>query len=91
MGGHGWNAAPLDPMIKRPLSITVIGWLFITVGTIALGYHLLPQHIQEVRSQLIWICVIRGAAVVGGVFMLYRFNWARWLLVVWGRVVTCPN
>ena len=29
------------------------------------------------------IPVVRLLALVAGVFMLYGFNWARWLLVVW--------
>ena len=59
------------------------------VGVIALLYHLLPQHIAEVREKrpveygLVWVCFVRILAVLGGVFMLYGFNWARWLLVVW--------
>ena len=43
-------------MNKRPRSITVISWIFIAFGSIAL------------------LC---------GMFMLYGFNWARWLLVIW--------
>lgn len=66
-------------MNKRPRSITVISWIFIAVGIIALVYHLLPPF----ESGLVWVCFVRLLAVVGGVFMLCGFNWARWLLVVW--------
>jgi hypothetical protein len=74
---------------KRPLSITVIGWVFIAVGSIALGYHLQPQHTAEFRAhpslenELIWVCLVRVLAIVSGVFMLRGWNWARWLLVMW--------
>jgi|SRR5947207_6311264 len=76
-------------MNNRPLSITVIGWVFIAVGCVALGYHLLPQHIDELKgpgtpaTALVLICLIRALAIVGGVFLLRGFNWARWLVVGW--------
>src|SRR5262249_10626010 len=76
-------------MNKRPRSVTVISWLFIGVGVIALTYHLVPQHIAEVKThasignELVWVCLVRLLAIVAGVFMLLGFNWARWLLVVW--------
>jgi len=71
-------------MNKRPLSITIISWLFIAVGAFALGYHLLPQHIGELKGQLLlWVYLVRVLAIISGVFMLRGFNWARWLLVVW--------
>jgi hypothetical protein len=76
-------------MKKRPLSVTVISWVFIAVGIVALIYHLLPDHIHELKGQtafppeLLWVCLVRMIAVVCGVFMLRGLNWARWLLVVW--------
>jgi hypothetical protein len=76
-------------MKKRPLSVTVISWLFIGVGTVALIYHLLPEQIHEPKGQttfpteLLWVSLVRMIAVVCGVFMLYGLNWARWLLIVW--------
>ena len=76
-------------MHKRPTSITVISWIFIAFGSIVLLFGLLPsvdttvaQRIAELRGH--WIVhVSRMVAVLCGVFMLYGFNWARWLLVVW--------
>lgn len=76
-------------MIKRPRSITVISWLFIAFGCVSLLASLLPlvntsaaQLIAELKTQWM-IHVVRLLAVVSGVFMLYGYNWARWLLVVW--------
>jgi hypothetical protein len=80
-------------MSKRPRSVTVISWIFIAFGGIALLTSLLPklpgaeEHIAEFRSQhpvqyaLIYVGPI--LAVICGVFMLRGCNWARWLLVVW--------
>lgn len=76
-------------MSKRPRSITVISWLFITVGSISLLVGLLPnvnttaaQRIVELKTHW-YVHLSRMLAIVSGVFMLYGFNWARWLLVVW--------
>ena len=76
-------------MNKRPRSITIISWIFIALGSIALISGLLPfvnttaaQRIAEFKAH--WMVhVSRILAFVSGVFMLYGFNWARWLLVVW--------
>jgi hypothetical protein len=75
--------------MKRPRSITIISWLFIVLGSIGFLSSLLPyidatsaQRLTEFKVHWI-VYVARIAAVVSGVFMLYGFNWARWLLVVW--------
>jgi hypothetical protein len=76
-------------MDKRPRSITIIGWLFIVFGSISLLSGLVPfgditlaQRLAELKGH--WMVhLLRLAAIVSGVFMLYGFNWARWLLVVW--------
>lgn len=77
-------------MNKRPLALTIIGWLFIVTGGIGLVYHVteidlqhqFPVH-QEPFDWPMWICFVRFLAVLGGVFLLKGFNWARWLLVAW--------
>ena len=76
-------------MHKRPRSITIISWLFIAVGIIALLYHLVPHHMpagneqRPIEPDIVWVCLVRALAVLCGVFMLRGHNWARWLLVVW--------
>jgi len=77
-------------MTERPTSITLISWTFVAFGGIALLTGLtgladpaaaerIAQHPGE-----FWLTqAIRILAVVSGVFMLYGFSWARWLLVVW--------
>jgi hypothetical protein len=76
-------------MNKRPRSITIISWFFIAFCSIGLLSSLLPyvdttnaQRLAELKSH--WIVhIARLLGVLSGVFMLYGFNWARWLLVVW--------
>ncbi|HEU4769186.1 MAG TPA: hypothetical protein VFS77_17510 [Pyrinomonadaceae bacterium] len=76
-------------MKERPLSITLISWLFIISGSIALVSALLPiigatpaQIVAEFKTH--WMVhLLRLASIVSGLFMLRGHNWARWLLVVW--------
>jgi hypothetical protein len=81
-------------MNKRPLSITLIAWLFILTGGIGSFSLLLSavtgtaaQSGSEANSQygyeFVCILVIRLLALIGGLFLLRARNWARWLLIVW--------
>jgi hypothetical protein len=73
----------------RPLSITIISWVFIIFGAIALISGLLPlmsattaQRVADFKSH--WMVHLsRLAQIVGGLFMLRGHNWARWLMVAW--------
>ena len=76
-------------MKARPLSVTIIGWLFMIFGSVALISGLLPlggasaaQILAEFKTH--WMVhLARFAGIVSGLFMLHGFNWARWLLVAW--------
>lgn len=76
-------------MKDRPLSITIIGWLFIIIGSIALVGGLLPmvnatwpQLLADLKSH--WMAHLSHIAqIVAGLFLVHGHNWARWLLVVW--------
>jgi hypothetical protein len=76
-------------MNKRPSSITVISWIFIVFGSIAFLSSFLPPvgtpaalSLADLKTH--WMVhLARFLGVVSGVFMLYGFNWARWLLVIW--------
>jgi hypothetical protein len=81
-------------MTPRPISITIISWLFIAGGIISIGADLLPfvgvnistgpSDFQSLTFlELTMTLSVRLLALVCGVFMLYGFNWARWLLVAW--------
>ena len=70
-------------------SITIISCIFIAFGCIALLYGLLPhgeitaaQRVAELKGHW-YVHVSRILQVLSGVFMLYGFNWARWLLLAW--------
>ena len=71
-------------MRKRPHSVTIIGWLFVGVGTIGLAYHASDFKAQRpLEYELVWVCLVRLLAILSGAFMLRGSNWERWLLLVW--------
>lgn len=77
-------------MESRPRSITIISWIFIIFGSISLLSGLLPfgdvtfaQRVAELRGWHALVHVVRLLAMVAGLFMLFGYNWARWLLVLW--------
>jgi len=71
-------------MIKRPLSVTIIGWLIIAAGTVGLVYHATEfKTDRPFQYELVVICLIRLFAIVCGVFMLRGRDWARWGILVW--------
>jgi len=71
-------------MKKRPLSVTIIGWLFIVAGAIGFVYHASELSSRHPFSfYLVWVCLLRLIAILGGVFLLRGSNLARWLLVMW--------
>ncbi len=81
-------------MNKRPLTITVIGWIYVAVGTISLVVHMLPLFegaaaapgAESAAGRPLDPVVASGSAIlalVGGAFLLRGRNWARWLCVAW--------
>jgi hypothetical protein len=79
-------------MKKRPLSITIIGWISILIGAGGLIHHGW-EALEAVRhsdaknpaglDEWVMILVVQLLALVGGVFLLRGRNFARWLLVAW--------
>lgn len=70
--------------MKRPLSVTILGWVYILVGIGGLAYHLRefnPHHLFE--NDAVTASVVRALAIVAGIFMLQGKNWARWLALAW--------
>jgi hypothetical protein len=71
-------------MNKRPLSITILAWVYIAVGAIGLVYHLPELHANHaLQFDGVWIELVRLLGVVAGVFMLRCQSWARWLALAW--------
>ncbi|MBI2479112.1 MAG: hypothetical protein HYV60_10910 [Planctomycetia bacterium] len=71
-------------MRKRPLSITVIGWIFVAAGLVGLAYHATEFKAEHpFAAEFLGVCFVRLLAIVCGAFVLRGSNWARWGLVVW--------
>jgi hypothetical protein len=69
---------------RRPLSVTVVGWLFVAAGVVGLAYHATQLGQRQVPDQAAaWTLVLRFMAVVSGTFILRGANWARWLALAW--------
>jgi len=68
----------------RPLSVAILAWLYIGVGTV--GF---VAHLSEFRAgnafhfDGVWIELTELSAVLCGAFMLRGRNWARWLALAW--------
>ncbi len=71
-------------MNKRPLSVTLVGWLFIAAGIVGIAYHATEFNASDPFGyDLLLALGVRILAIVGGAFALRGANWARWLLLVW--------
>lgn len=70
-------------MNKRPLSVTLISCLFIGAGTMGIIYHAAELNEAASNPEMIGVLTVRLLAIVGGIFVLLRANWARWLLMAW--------
>ena len=71
-------------MNERPLSVTIISYLYMAAGVVGIVYHaseLKAQH--PFQADVIWVLLLRLTAIVSGVFMLRGSNWARWLGIGW--------
>jgi len=84
---------PAQPAQRRPLSITIVGALFIIAGLVGLAYHA-PELATEPPLESGFVLFVRFLAVLAGAFVLRGANWARWLMVAWLAyhvVLTVPH
>lgn len=73
-----------DRTKKRPISITILAWLYIVVGALSTAAHYADFRVHKpMLNEVVWITVLGAAAIVAGVFMLEGRNWARWLALAW--------
>jgi hypothetical protein len=71
-------------MKKRPLSVTLIGCLYIAVGAIESAFQLagIKAH-GPYRLDIVWVELVCLLAILSGVYVLRGHNWARWLAIAW--------
>jgi hypothetical protein len=70
-------------MKQRPFAVTVLSWLFVAIGAVALGMDVrfALAHGGGINEALIF--PVHALAIVAGAFMLRGADWARWLAVLW--------
>jgi hypothetical protein len=71
-------------MTRRPLAVTLIGWLFLSVGAITISYFI-SQFIasRSMPQDLILACAVDALALAGGLLILRGRNLGRWLSIGW--------
>lgn len=65
----------------RPVSVTILAWVYIAVGVMGFAYHF--HGLVALESDSIWIEGTECLAIAAGVFLLRAENWARWLALAW--------
>jgi uncharacterized membrane protein len=71
-------------MKNRPIPVVIVSILFILTGSIGFVYHFkefFEPH--DKLYELIWVLVLRILAVVCGLLLFLRINWARGLAIAW--------
>jgi uncharacterized membrane protein (DUF2068 family) len=70
--------------MKRPVPVTIVGVLFILVGVVTTGLHVLEFRAHPPTWLMaVSICAVGVLAVVAGMYLLEGQNWARWLALLW--------
>jgi uncharacterized membrane protein HdeD (DUF308 family) len=69
--------------MQRPRSVTIISWIFIIFGAIALLSGVIEIGGGGDLKSHWYVHLSRLLQIVAGIFMLFGRNWARWLLVAW--------
>lgn len=70
-------------MKKRLWSISIIAWLFVLVGAGDIVRGLADIRRGQFHSDVLWPVGLGVIAIVCGLFLLRRSNWARWIAVAW--------
>ncbi|HTK81818.1 MAG TPA: hypothetical protein VL633_05960 [Bacteroidota bacterium] len=73
------------PSSKAPLPVTLLAWLFILVGVVGIGYHSTELNLHDpfADGHLVLGLLVRLLAIIGGVLLLRKVFWARWILILW--------
>ncbi len=69
-------------MNKRPIPVTILGYLLIAAGAMGIAYHFGEFNASR-PGEYVWVLIVRLIAIVCGVFVLRGKNWARWLSIAW--------
>lgn len=69
---------------NRPLGVTIVACLYLLVGIVGFAAHGAELFARgRFTQEVVWIELTEAAAIVAGIFLLRRQNWARWLALAW--------
>ena len=66
---------------RIPVTVLIVACLFLLVGAGGFVGHF--RGLLAMRQDSVWVELTELLAIVAGIFMLLRQNWARWLAVAW--------
>jgi hypothetical protein len=67
--------------MKRPIAVLIVAGIYLLVGVAGFSYHF--PELTAGHPDAIAIELTELVALVCGVFLLLRHNWARWLALAW--------
>jgi hypothetical protein len=71
-------------MKNRPVAVIIVSVMFILTGSLGIAAHIKDfSQPNSDLSELTWVLFVRILAIVCGVLLLFRINWARWLAIAW--------
>ena len=71
-------------MNRRPLSVTIVGCIFLATGVLGSALHATElKGTGPAQYVALWALLVSLIAIICGIYLLRRSNWARWLAVVW--------
>jgi hypothetical protein len=67
---------------RRPLLVTLLGWMLIVLGAVECLYRATKIH-APIQAGDLGVPLFELIILVSGIFLLRGSNWARWLAVAW--------
>jgi hypothetical protein len=67
--------------MKRPVPVLIVVGVYLLVGILGFTYHF--SELTAGHRDAIGIEITEFLAIVSGVGLLFRQNWARWLALAW--------
>ena len=83
--------SPAAPATRRPISLTLVGWLFVVVALVGTSWVLLPGLWGEparpdgalLPADGWYVLITQVVAFAGGALLLAGIEEGRWVLVAW--------
>ena len=61
--------------MKRPVAVTILGWLFVLAGAVGFIYHIREFRISRpFQNDAAWVLAVRLLGILGGVLVLKGIN-----------------